>query len=467
MRFARCPLPALAAVALTATASAQLPSPDSAVREAFAEWAGPRAQPLRLSPLESSVSDLAPIGRFAAEAKILAFGEPSHGAREPLVMRNRLVKYLVTEQGYRTVALETGLTKSKLLYDHVLNRATASKAALEDAFSYGFGLFPENMELVAWLRDWNAAHRESELVRLYGFDLTGQMTSSAAASVEQVLAYLDRVDPERSAMLRSRFADLLASFTFERFPQWDPARQDVLTGMLEDLLTVLRGRHRAYAATSTKDDYDWALQQARNAILDVQFLRAWPRDLSITGRASSEVLMELSRRAPAYQVMESAREAGMVENLAWIVEREAGRGRVLVFAHNCHLQRKPSSHAEAAFEGLEWAGWYATARFGDDLRIIGSCFGRQEGFPSGFVAGPADPHSIAGLMGAAGNETYFLDLREPGMPPSVRRWFEAIQPLHSRGACHCMDRVAAGAAFDAMIYFDVFRPVASPRFWAP
>jgi erythromycin esterase-like protein len=33
------------------------------------------------------------------------------------------------------------------------------------------------------------------------------------------------------------------------------------------------------------------------------------------------------------------RDAIMADNLAYIVERERARGRVLAFAHNSHLQR--------------------------------------------------------------------------------------------------------------------------------
>ena len=105
-------------------------------------------------------------------------------------MRNRIVKHLVSTEGVTAVALETSLAKSKLLYDYVLGTSPASDSALQSAFSYGFGALKENIELVRWLRAWNAGRADSARVRIYGMDLTGQMASSAAASVEAVLGYL-------------------------------------------------------------------------------------------------------------------------------------------------------------------------------------------------------------------------------------------------------------------------------------
>src|SRR5712691_4968525 len=65
---------------------------------AFARWAPSHAHALRLQPLDSSVSDLAPLGDMVRDARFVAFGEPFHGGHEPLLMRNRIIKYLVTER---------------------------------------------------------------------------------------------------------------------------------------------------------------------------------------------------------------------------------------------------------------------------------------------------------------------------------------------------------------------------------
>ena len=102
------------------------------------------------------------------------------------------------------MALETGLSSSKRLYDRVLGRTNETDSALKEAFSYGFGDHPENLQLVQWLRSYNATKSLSHLARVYGIDLTGQYSPYAYRSVEAVLAFLDRADPALGRGLRKQ-----------------------------------------------------------------------------------------------------------------------------------------------------------------------------------------------------------------------------------------------------------------------
>src|SRR5215472_17498242 len=80
----------------------------------------------------------------------------------------------VTRLGFTAVALETCLSSSKRLYDYVLGRTTETDSALKEAFCYGSGDLPENLELIRWLRTYNATQPPARQVRIYGIDLTGQ-----------------------------------------------------------------------------------------------------------------------------------------------------------------------------------------------------------------------------------------------------------------------------------------------------
>src|SRR5437667_3302660 len=93
---------------------------------------------------------------------------PFMAGHEPLAMRNRLIRYGVTRLGFTAVALETCLSSSKRLYGHVLGRTTEPDSALKEAFCYGFGDLQENLELIRWLRTYNATQQPARQVRLYG-----------------------------------------------------------------------------------------------------------------------------------------------------------------------------------------------------------------------------------------------------------------------------------------------------------
>jgi erythromycin esterase-like protein len=66
------------------------------------------------------------------------------------------------------------------------------------------------------------------------------------------------------------------------------------------------------------------------------------------------------------------RDALQADNLAYIVERERGRGKVLAFAHNAHLQRGQAVWPWYTF----WpAGAHLNAMLGPRYAVIGSAVG--------------------------------------------------------------------------------------------
>jgi erythromycin esterase-like protein len=72
----------------------------------------------------------------------------------------------------------------------------------------------------------------------------------------------------------------------------------------------------------------------------------------------------------------AVRDALMADNLAYIVARERGRGKVLAFAHNSHLQRgKAQMHAGTDVHTWWPAGSHLGEMFGPRYAVIGSAVG--------------------------------------------------------------------------------------------
>lgn len=227
-------------------------------RDDLRAWARTHAHPVQLTGSGVSAQDLAPLRAIAGNARILAFGEPMHIAHEVQAMRNRMIQYAVTELGMRAVALETGLAKSRRLYDHVLGRRTESDSVLASSFSYGFGDHPENLELVHWLRTYNASRDSSRAVRLYGIDLTGSFAPSEAPALLEVLDYLDKVDSDRARVVRADFSNVAGNLNARRYTQLERAEQDAIAGRIQNLRGLLRRQRPMYIAATSADDYDWA-----------------------------------------------------------------------------------------------------------------------------------------------------------------------------------------------------------------
>lgn len=181
----------------------------------FRAWA--RVHAHAIAPTDENVAstrDLATIRAVTGRARVVAFGEPFHGGHEPLAFRNRLIRLAVTHLGFAAVALETDLTTSKRLYDHVIDRSTEGDAVLRELFSYGFGSLPENIELIQWLRAYKAAQPSARKVHLYRADLAGQFLPYAYRSVEAVLNVLDDSNSE----LRPQYQEVLTGLRSDMYP---------------------------------------------------------------------------------------------------------------------------------------------------------------------------------------------------------------------------------------------------------
>jgi erythromycin esterase len=211
----------------------------NAPTQAFREWARDHVHPITsVNEGTHNDADLQTMSSIIGGAHVVAFGEPIHGGHEPLAMRNRLIRYGVTRLGFTAVALETCLSSSKRLYDYVLGQTTETDSALKEAFCYGFGDLPENLELIRWLRTYNAAQQPARQVRLYGIDLSGQYRPYAYRSVEAVLTFLDRADPNLGRELRKQYADLLRVFRIDKYAKLAPPDKDAITGKIQDLVRL-------------------------------------------------------------------------------------------------------------------------------------------------------------------------------------------------------------------------------------
>ncbi len=449
--------------ALTATI-AVLPSAltaQSVPRDDFRNWARAHAHPVQLTGTGVSAQDLTPLRAIAGNARILAFGEPMHIAREVLAMRNRMIQYAVTELGVRAVALETGLANSRRLYDHVLGRTTESDSVLASSFSYGFGDHPENLELVRWLRTHNESQDSSRVVRLYGIDLTGQFGTSAAPALLAVLDYLDRVDPDRARTLRADFANVTGDLDARRYTQLERPEQNAITGSIQDLIGLLRRQRPVYIAASSLDDYEWALQTAITTAQDVALFRVVPRGLLEQMERGGPAVVE-----PSQQLLDAAamREVAMLENVSWIMEREGSRGRVFLFAHIGHLLKHVhQSDVVKQLNGMVPFGVYAQSRFGADYVVIGTYFGTGEGFPEGFRLPPPDPTGIDGLLASSGVPAFIADLRQLPRGTPLFDWFSQAHPTRSGSYAEWVELIKPTSAFDAILYLDRVTPVAVLR----
>lgn len=457
MPFARNCLPrALAAAWLASVPLAAQAQASPPVAE-FRAWARTHAVPVA-SDTAATCADVDRVNVMARGARVIALSEPFHDGHEPLAQRNRFIRCLVTRHGVTAVALETGLAQSKRLYDHVLGRTHETDSVLRASFTYDFGALPANGELLAWLRRHNAGRPPADRVRLYGIDLPGQLVGDASAAIAATIAYVDRVDPATGGRLREEFSGTIPLFNAQRYPMLPVAHQLAISRQVHDFTELLRRRRSQYTAASSREEYEWALRQAVNAEQDDAGLRMVPTEfMRLVAQMAIDSAMRYTddRLTAALEV----REAAMAENVAWVLEREGPRGRVVYFAHTNHQARqvRPVPGHPSFMDNP--AGRYLHAILGPAVFTVGAAYGTASIPAQPWVTPPPDNQGMEALLGAVGLRRYLIDLRALPSAGILHDWFGREHPM--RGGMVPMQFVLP-RAYDALLYLDRITPAGAP-----
>jgi erythromycin esterase-like protein len=272
---------------------------------------------------EPTADGIAPVVEAIGDARLVLIGEATHGTHEFYRTRAELTKALLSRKGFNLVAVEADWPDAYRVNRWVRHAAseTGAEPALDD-----FTRFPRWMwrnrdvvEFLKWLRVYNAPKPAPSRVGFYGLDLY-----SLHASIDAVLAYLRKIDPEAADRARYRYGCL------EDFGE-DPqaygyaatiglsrsCEDDVVTQLLE-----LRRRAAEYANRDGRiaaDEYFFAEQNARLVRNAEEYYRAM-----FGGRVESWNLRDT-------HMMET------LEALLAHVRQAAGDARAVVWAHNSHL----------------------------------------------------------------------------------------------------------------------------------
>jgi erythromycin esterase-like protein/predicted phosphoribosyltransferase len=261
---------------------------------------------------------------LVGDARFVLIGEASHGTHEFYHERARITRRLIAERGFTAVAVEADWPDA-----YRINRYVRGTGDDPDAMaSLGdFQRFPRWMwrnadvlDFVEWLRDHNdALPGDVPRVGFYGLDLYSLHTS-----IQAVLGYLDKIDPEGAVRARARYA------CFDHFgddPQVygyatalglaEPCENEAV-GQLVELqrrAVDLAGRNGRVA----EDEHFFATQNARLAKNAEAYYRAMFRG-----------------RIPSWNL----RDRHMAETLEALVahlQTRDGQAKVVVWAHNSHL----------------------------------------------------------------------------------------------------------------------------------
>lgn len=152
--------------------------------------------------LTGSKQDYDLLLKMIGEARFVLLGEASHGTHEFYRERAEITKRLIQEKGFNVVAAEADWPDAYRVNRYV--RGVGDDSNADEALG-GFTRFPQWMwrnrdalNFVGWLREYNdGLGQYARKVGFYGLDLY-----SLFGSIEAVLGYLNKVDPEAAQRAR-------------------------------------------------------------------------------------------------------------------------------------------------------------------------------------------------------------------------------------------------------------------------
>jgi erythromycin esterase-like protein len=335
---------------------------DAVLARAIGEVAHPLADP------SGNGDEYAPLLDLVGDARLVLLGEASHGTHEFYRERAQITKLLIQRKGFAGVAAEADWPDAYRTNRFVRGRSDdqSSTEALGDfrRFPHWMWRNADVLDFVGWLRAHNdALPPGAPQAGFFGMDLYSLYTS-----IEAVIAYLDRVDPDAAKRARARYA---CFETFEKDERsyghatgtggTEPCEDDVVKQLVD-----LRQRAAEYAARDGRvaaEEYFSAEQNARLAKNAEEYYRSMFR-----GRHSS---WNLRDRHMAETVDALLAHLDQLERAAGRpgAAGTSGRAKLVLWAHNSHLGDARAT--EMGTKGELNVGQLIRERYGRDAVLVG------------------------------------------------------------------------------------------------
>ena len=345
---------------------------------------------------ELPTDDLEPFGTLVGDAPLVGLGESVHTSGGYLELKARLIRYLMSERGFRVLAMETPRTQAKMVQAYV----ASCQGTPEDALQGIFGVFASTAtrDLVAWMCAYNQQHSDDPL-SFVGFDaqqpwddlpeLSAFLTAAAPSDQAALDQGLVQCDGHGYASANDYYGSggFDAPYTAEAF-QACTAGIDALDGYFDAHAVELE-------AASSSEALAWARVASTS-------LRSW----------QGEKYYSASDVGASYE----ARDVAMASILEHSRELLFPDAKAVVFAHNYHLTQAHTEVDEPQIGPVQTMGTVLATDFGEDYRayaLIG--YDVEINWP-GVGYGPTGtpvPGSIEALMHGLGRPYLFADFVAP------------------------------------------------------
>jgi erythromycin esterase len=299
------------------------------------EWLKQNVIPFETDDPNHSKDDLVCLKTIIGDARIVALGEATHGTREFFRMKHRILKFLTEEMEFNLFGIEATFPESILVNEYV-HTGIGDPAQLLAGLYFWTWNTQEVLDMILWMRRHNADPDNVKKISFYGFDM--QFPEKA---MDYVINYLEKVDPiqaEKAAELYTPFRSYQ-----DRTHEYRYAPDEVKAicqNNVREVYEILKDNNSLYEDISEPQEFAFSFQNARVVVQSEDYH---------------------SKRNPNQHV----RDIYMAENANWLLEQFGPEAKVVLWAHNMHIEDIGSQKT---------MGSILKERYQDDLVICGFSF---------------------------------------------------------------------------------------------
>jgi erythromycin esterase len=414
---------------------------DNDTLRAVRRWIKHSAIPVRTVFAGNGFKDLLPLIKIIGPAHLVALGEATHGTREFYQFKHRMLEFLVTEMGFTVFSIEASMPESFDINEYVLTGKGDPEKALAALYNWVYNT-EEVLDMIRWMRSYNADPLHTKKVKFYGFDM-----QTASKAVKVTLQNLRKLDPVQADALEKPLAVLANPFTAPDFVLLPKEKKEEAARAIKTIQKLFEEHKPDTIDRESTSEWDILCWQA---VIVAQHIES---------KINASGSMNLD---PA------VRDRSMTDNIRWILDHEGAETKMVIWAHNLHV----ATHTPM--------GINLRKMYGNELFVFGFAFNQGSfqaaEFPAGYIQYLLFPSekgvhpftvssfrsetgiSMDGMLAEAGLQYAVINLHALPKDGLVGRWFKEEQFTRNIGSVYLdsegfgVSKMAFPEIYDAIFF---------------
>lgn len=385
--------------------------------------------------ISSNASDLLPLTSAIGSAQIVGLGEATHGTSELFTLKDRIVRVLVVNADFTVVAMEANWVESQAIDKYVTTGTGDPKNLLGKL--YPIWNNREILEMIKWMRQYDAYPGRRRFLHFVGIDLQSPDSIARALRDEAI-----KLSPEVRFQLAAltECMDLTIPATYKSFATQSPQGKAACVQSTGRAVQEFSRNRSAWEKVLTPRDFSMAEHAAKMLHDDAQ-------------------MYSLFDGPRFYQ----ERDAALARNVMWIEQSLYPGARVIVWAHDGHVN---------SASGSKSMGELLKSRLGDKYYSIGTAVYDGSFSPNGIsvptTLPPPPANFFETLLHGVGMNGFGLNLHDIPAGSLLAKYMSSPQPMRLVGAidspsqlAYTTTNITPNRSFNSIIFVNTSHPAHS------